>query len=854
MSKRFIDFIAFDLETYKDMKSTPEDSRVKTYAAAANKVRGACVNYLINNIDKPNLAIRKDKYHETCVWFGKWAARDFVEWVFKCWEKTDLIMVNHNHNYDYPLLKDEFNRQLGLIKEKDKDAIIKIQETRAKKKMVGHEITLVKGKEKRFIRFIDTLLWFNKSLARCLKDCQIKERKYIDRRVVEVPLNKGSIEYTKTDMEFHFDGSIRSYKYIKDQTPYRLEDDSIVVKENIISQDWSVEEKRKEWNYAITDVIGLIPLLVFKLRQQTLALEKCLEREVIRFNKKNKKYQALWNLKNKSTVGSTSKFIVSLMFEGSQDKEIREILDKDIDDKKSKRDQFDKLLRPILKTREDYDKERRSMIGGLTACGKFRIYHVPSNKVGVCLDVNSMYGFIIQSPLPYGEILTEKPKGVNGVDYASYWLVKPKYDEKEDKKGNIKWVPRQITWKEKYNRSSQPLGNNFFKEIKNKSEDPIYYIWDMWFTNPHVSEMINHDFRKIGVAYRKLKAVLKKPVEVFGDIKKYYNNAEKGTLEHTIRDTFKLMSNALYGKTCEKIHLDTEYYSQIQDKYLKLDEYKLENPEARDLIYRCIFTGTYITTIGRIMLSEMTKKIIDAGGEFLYCDTDSVFVVIDKNNPIINELPLHPSQEGLWKCENFFNLYLDIGKKKKYFTCYQVLHEGKLKPIYEVINKDEVIPFIKSSFPRPFWQHMINKDGSDKKPEEWKEMLKPKMATAGFDKGKIESLNLDQWKSLYDYQTRTLFIGTKRTGKTHPETKIVEISQTDAQFNIFGSTKKASTENVMWEVNGDYVFKKSSDLPLWTGDINEVRALNASTYSLGLDEEDDELTDEELEMYNAYLE
>lgn len=93
---------------------------------------------------------------------------------------------------------------------------------------------------------------------------------------------------------------------------------------------------------------------------------------------------------------------------------------------------------------------------------------------------------------------------------------------------------------------------------------------------------------------------------------------KKGTPEHELYDRIqhglKILLNSLYGKLCER-----GYHVNIVFNDLKYDTY--DNPNK---IYPCILTGSFITYRARLKLLSTIKRVLDAGHDFLYADTDSI--------------------------------------------------------------------------------------------------------------------------------------------------------------------------------------------------------------------------------------
>lgn len=124
-----------------------------------------------------------------------------------------------------------------------------------------------------------------------------------------------------------------------------------------------------------------------------------------------------------------------------------------------------------------------------------------------------------------------------------------------------------------------------------------------------------------------------------------------------IQHGLKILLNSLYGKMCER-----GYHVNIVYNDLKFETY--DNPKK---IYPCILTGSFITYRARLKLLSTIKKVLDAGHDFLYADTDSITLGCKEGSdlkPIFGE---DNKNLGEWKDEGTYDLYLSVFKKKKYF-------------------------------------------------------------------------------------------------------------------------------------------------------------------------------------------
>lgn len=117
----------------------------------------------------------------------------------------------------------------------------------------------------------------------------------------------------------------------------------------------------------------------------------------------------------------------------------------------------------------------------------------------------------------------------------------------------------------------------------------------------------------------------------------------KENSEGGIRLLAKLMLNSLYGKFA------TNPVVKSKVPYLKEDGsigYKVTEPEERDPVYTPV--AVFVTAWARDRIIRSAQAVYD---RFLYCDTDSLHVLGDKD---VEGLDVHPTKLGCWKHESDF--------------------------------------------------------------------------------------------------------------------------------------------------------------------------------------------------------
>lgn len=183
-----------------------------------------------------------------------------------------------------------------------------------------------------------------------------------------------------------------------------------------------------------------------------------------------------------------------------------------------------------------------------------------------------------------------------------------------------------------------------------------------------VLENAEVDYELINTYYQRKAPLLKELILKFytkrKEIKETMKRMEKDGREKEARyadlndqqEALKINMNALYGKLCEKGHHLGIVYHECQYKEYVND----------DLYYPCILTGSFITYRGRLSLVKKIKKVIEAGYNFLYADTDSVIFGCPKDANLEEIFGIDDGDIGQWKDEGTFSTYLNIGRKKRY--------------------------------------------------------------------------------------------------------------------------------------------------------------------------------------------
>lgn len=257
-------------------------------------------------------------------------------------------------------------------------------------------------------------------------------------------------------------------------------------------------------------------------------------------------------------------------------------------------------------------------------------------------DVNSLYpSRMYYELLPVGKGIYYDGKYQPDEEYFLYvQRIKAIYDLKPGKFPMIQKGCGRFTGLSVY--SEQSYGQ--FEELTLTSVD-----LELFFETYDVSDIRYID----GYKYRGCADLFKTYIDHWMSIKKTSKGAK--------RQIAKLMLNSLYGKfgTNKTSQLKIPQYDKEKDMVV----YKPRN-ETKKGVY--IPMAAFITSYAR----AVTVRAADAcGNNFLYADTDSIHILIDRDLPNID---IHQSNLGCWKLEN-------LAKRGRYLRAKAYL-EDMLQP------------------------------------------------------------------------------------------------------------------------------------------------------------------------------
>lgn len=295
--------------------------------------------------------------------------------------------------------------------------------------------------------------------------------------------------------------------------------------------------------------------------------------------------------------------------------------------------------------------------GGFTQFNEKFLGQPKEVKNGKFYDVKSAYPFQMTKPLPYGDILLEKPKG------ASIEFLNINVGSAKIKKEHTDFVILR-NWK---------LGEGrYTRELKNFT---CYYFPEEWKI---INKIYDIKIKSISSFYMKTAHFMS---EFIQDMYFYKENFKlKGQLSFS--HAFKILINASYGKLATREKYNSLFFTydiflrgQIITKDKKQYEVKAQsimNPYGDINAYICrpeadkkhlsnIAAAGYITALQRAYLFNAVFK---AGTKkFIYSDTDSVAL----ENPDEKKIKIGRGL-GDWELEKEFTHFGTYGAKK--YLCY----------------------------------------------------------------------------------------------------------------------------------------------------------------------------------------
>jgi hypothetical protein len=302
----------------------------------------------------------------------------------------------------------------------------------------------------------------------------------------------------------------------------------------------------------------------------------------------------------------------------------------------------------------------------------------PSSYISY-LDANNLYGIAMSCKLPYGEF-----NWVNGEDISINDITN--YNEDTDENGLILEVDLEYP-KELHDLHNdyplaceryQPKGDNCYKLCGTFNDKKDYIV--------HIKNL--QLYLKLGLKLKRISRAIKFTqsawLKPWIDLNTNFRKVAKNDFE---KDYFKLMNNAVFGKTMENVRDRIEIKTAFDEKYYKKYVSKPNFHSSKTLV------------VDKMMLMKLSKKTVQlnkpiyAGFSILELSKHHMYdfhynVMKPRYNENI-ELMMTDT-DSLVYCIKTDDFYKDMYEMKQYFDMSEY---SKQNPIYDETNKKVIGKF-----------------------------------------------------------------------------------------------------------------------------------------------------------------
>ena len=290
---------------------------------------------------------------------------------------------------------------------------------------------------------------------------------------------------------------------------------------------------------------------------------------------------------------------------------------------------------------------RPSYRGGITQLNPTIQYRKIENVYS--WDINSSFPAVLANKVPYR---------LNKHGYGNLLY---------DKQNQAKLMKIKVCYRVKYGFPSLFSNKNFmnsscnFRYSNENADGDIEYVW--------VEEL--ECLKKLANISKLIileSWVFDMSADLYSNyINKYYKfKSTMKSVSPLIYIASKLLLNSPYGKLAENLFREHETISIFdfdENNEFKIEHVLDENYCPEEIDGRPIFTAAYITAMGRSKLLTGIIEVINAGGTYLYCDTDSIYLTCENfkvrksdhkafvNNKICDSIKIDSTILGEWDCE-----------------------------------------------------------------------------------------------------------------------------------------------------------------------------------------------------------
>lgn len=238
-------------------------------------------------------------------------------------------------------------------------------------------------------------------------------------------------------------------------------------------------------------------------------------------------------------------------------------------------------------------------------------------KVIVSMDINSSYPYQMTHQLPGRTVNELTPDSKVTLDRCEgMWLA---------------WV--EISYKEKYSKPPLAILDDYYLIFPNLENPTLTCLWHF-----------EYEAFKNNIIVHKIKRVFFfEPIDISDFIMKLYA-IKKNAEDKAVRSVSKMLMNATYGGLAIKQFQEQKVIAKSFERYMKkhhiqikcyhermFEDYTLLTYEKLINAKVAFQTASYVTAKGRLQQWKMGNYVESIGGEWLYGDTDSVIVLVDRD-------------------------------------------------------------------------------------------------------------------------------------------------------------------------------------------------------------------------------
>lgn len=263
-------------------------------------------------------------------------------------------------------------------------------------------------------------------------------------------------------------------------------------------------------------------------------------------------------------------------------------------------------------------------------------------------DGTSFYPSQMIKRLPFGKPLDQPPEMGT---YCTFYEIKIIHAKVKKKFKDFPMLYRPYVYQGEKRMATFFSPSSIYQYL-DEVKDSIYYFIDIEW------ERI---LKTYNVKYEIVKRYYFQTDDYLSEITKKLFLRKKNASNKILRTFAKVLINSTYGKLGQKPHQVSDYFGTLEN----LDSsYEVLSKKSSDQLYESynvrkkldpscpsqpVFVAAYITAAARCDLFDRYWYIKKHGGTFLYCDSDSIFFI--KNKDFV--LPNEGGDLGQWELEDF---------------------------------------------------------------------------------------------------------------------------------------------------------------------------------------------------------